>query len=80
MRFNQNRLIAHGHVCRTADSDSTEPKESFHLVATTTNKYKCLRSENPINKNIKNLKMTDFGELEMGFKHDAAGNHEICSW
>jgi hypothetical protein len=21
--------------------------------------------------------MTDFGELEMGFKHDAAGNHEI---
>jgi hypothetical protein len=77
MRFNQNRLIAHGHICRTADSDSTEPKESFHLVATTTNKYKCLRSENPISKNIKNLKMTDFGELEMGFKHDAAGNPEI---
>lgn len=77
MRFNQNRLIAHGHVCRTAGSDSTEPKESFHLVATTTNKYKCLRSENPINKNVKNPKMTDFGELEMGFKHDSAGNPEI---
>jgi hypothetical protein len=45
---------------------SSAVKESFDLVATTTNKYKCSRSEKPISKDIDNPEMMDFGELEMG--------------
>jgi hypothetical protein len=43
---------------------------AFDLVATTTNKYKCSRSEKPISKDIDNPEMMDFGELEMGFQHE----------
>ena len=77
LNFHQNRLLAKGSISRTSEPNSTTKNESFHLVATTTNKYKCLRSEKPISKDINSPKMIDFGELEMGFKHDSAGNPEI---
>ena len=80
LKFNQHRLLAHGNVCRVGKSHytrSTAVKESFDLVATTTNKYKCSRSEKPISKDIDNPEMMDFGELEMGFQHDASGALEI---
>jgi hypothetical protein len=77
LNFHQNRLLAKGFISRTSEPNSTTSKESFHLVATTTNKYKCLRSEKPISKDINTPKMIDFGVLEMGFTHDSAGNPEI---
>jgi hypothetical protein len=57
LNFHQNRLLAKGFISRTSEPNSTTSKESFHLVATTTNKYKCLRSEKPISKDINSPKM-----------------------
>jgi hypothetical protein len=77
VRFYQSGLLAYGYLCRTDESYTDSPTESFYLVATTTNKYRCLISDKIINKNTKNPEMTDFGELEIGFKPDATGALEI---